>query len=140
MANSPANDIATMLQNDGVGTIATDLFVGREPDKTVKTITVFDTGSDQPAEPKWGRDYPTVQVRVRGTARDYNNTWATAESIKDALHSRPPETISGSKYVGIWALGDLIFLTYDESERPVVVANYRMIREYTTTVGHREPI
>lgn len=140
MANSPANDIATMLANDGIATIGTDLFVGREPDKTGQTITVFDTGADQPAEPKWGRDYFTVQVRVRGTPRDYDATWTKADTVKNRLHSRPAETIDGIVYAGVWALGDLIFLTYDESERPIVVGNYRTIREHTTVVGHREPI
>ena len=141
MANAPANDVATMLVSDGVGTLGTNLFVGREPDENdQETITVYDTGADQPAEPKWARDYPTVQVRVRGVPRDYNNAWSTADSIKRKLHSRPPETINGITYAGIWALGDLIFLTYDASERPIVVANYRIIREHTTTVGHREPI
>lgn len=140
MANSPATDITTMLVNDSIGVLGTDLFYGREPESSTKTITVYDTGADQPAEPKWARDYPTVQVRVRGTPRDYSNAWSTAESVKEKLHSRPPETINGVVYVGIWILGDLIFLTYDDSERPIVVANYRIIREHTTNIGHRTSI
>jgi hypothetical protein len=141
MANSPATDIATLLANDGHGTKGEDLFVSREPDtNSTLTTTVYDTGGERAAEPKWALDYPTVQVRVRGVRRDYDGAWGQAEAVKQSLHSRPTETVSSVAYYGIWTVGDIIFLTYDDSECPVVVVNFRMIREHTTTTGHRQPI
>ena len=124
--NPPSVDISTMLQSDGVGTIATDLFVGREPDSPDECITIYDTQGEG-ANPKFLLDLPTIQVRVRSNT--YLGAYDKIQSIKDKLLGRPTEVINSTRYVGIWAQTEIAFLQKDESERQLAVINFLINRE-----------
>lgn len=131
MANTPADDVVTMLENDGVGTAGTDLFVNKEPQKNSSPIAaIYDTGGYDPDATGKVYDKPTVMARVKGVDGGITAATALIQSIKSALHGREPETISGSRYKGIWQVGDIMFVEYDERNRPVFSANFRLQRTY----------
>ncbi len=111
MINSPAIDIARVLDNAGVaeeaiaGSSGWSVFVSKEPTAPDNVVTVYDTGGFDP-NPKFLLDYPTVQVRVRANKGDYIGAYTKIIEARDALLGFPPETIGGTDYIGIWSVGN----------------------------------
>ena len=138
--SSPAEDIAEILETDALGTRGTDLFAGQEPERSFLTITVLDTGGFPP-NPAWLRDEPTVQCRIRGVAGDYTVAWEKAQAIKDALLGRAPTVVGTTDYVFFIQMGDIIFLGYDDNNRPMIVSNWHLARELPSGVaGNRSAL
>jgi hypothetical protein len=129
--NPPSQDIKDFLVDAAVGTFEADLFVSKEPatDPTgnIPTITVYDTGGFDP-EAQYVYDRPTVQVRVRGARGGYLAAYAKAEAAKVALRTIFNETKNGTRYIGIWVLGDITSLGDDEKGRPILTLDIRMHR------------
>ena len=125
--NPPSQDISDILVGAGVGTFGTDLFISKEPDSPDACVTIFDTGGFDPVA-NYVYDFPTVQIRIRGGKMEYQTAFAKAQDVKDTLHGLSGETWNSTKYVGIWAQGDIIFVGYDESNRPVLTVNFRVHR------------
>jgi len=129
---TPAQEFATFLETAGLGVKGAasgwGIYVGREPSRPDQAITCFDTGGFD-ANPKWSQDQSTVQVRIRGARGDYVGTHAKALAVKDELLGKANVTVGGVKYVGIWAVGDIIHIGYDENDRPLFTTNWRAVRE-----------
>ena len=137
MAQNPASfDIATFLAAQGVGTVGTDIFVGREPSEPAFIISIFDVGGISP-NPKFLRDEPQVQCRVRGEVNDYNNAFAKAQLIKDILLGAQPQDLNGTDYVLFTQIGEILSLGYDENNRVALVSNWQLVRE-PDSGGNRE--
>ncbi len=134
--NPPSSDIATFLAAQGAGTIGTDIFVGMEPSEPDATITVYDTGGIAP-NPKFLRDEPQVQVRIRGAVNDYQNAWIKAQETKDILLGAQPQILNGTDYVLFVQIGEMIALGRDENNRPLIVSNWQLVREMASG-GNRE--
>ena len=137
---SPASEFSTMIANAGLGVkgAATGwaVFTGDGPDQPDSIITSIDTGSLQPPSPKFSRDFPTVQVAVRGDVEDFENGFAKCQAIKDELLGKTQEIIGVNNYIGIYMLTDIISLGRDEKERPRFSLNFRAVREQPAT-GNR---
>lgn len=146
MPNSPAADIVEYLlalspkivSKDMKGTLPL-VSVGIEPEVQNRAIlTIYDTGGP-PANPAYQRDYPRIQVRTKSKAPfDYPSAYNLQQQIKDILLGIERFEINGTLYVGIWQQTDIATLTSDYNNRPVLVSNYRMVREYETS--NRLPI
>ena len=138
-ANSPALDIATILQTNGLGTLGTDIFVGREPETPDQIITIYDTPGIAP-NAKYLRDEPTVQCRTRGRPDTYGATWILAQQIKDTLLGLAPQLIGGlSNYVLFVQIADISGAAGDSLNRPVLISNWQLVRELSSG-GNRIPL
>lgn len=134
---SPAFDIATLLIQEGVGKAGVNhddpsITVGFEREDRRLLMTIFDTGGPE-SNPAWGRDYPRIQIRTK--AKDpygYDEAYRLQQVTKDVLLGRPRQIINGTLYVGFWQQGDIQSLGMDRDNRPILVANYRLVREYGT--------
>lgn len=138
---SPADEFAEMLQTYGHGTIASsvgwNIAVGRENGEQNTVITCYDTGAFSDADPRYMRDFPTVQIRVRGNVGDYAGAFLKQEQIKETLIGRTAESVGTALYVGIYLLSDILSLGYDDNNRPIIVSNWRSVRELPAA-GQRE--
>jgi hypothetical protein len=136
-------DIRDILSTAGVGTVAStsgwSLQVSREPAVPDSVVTIYDTGGFE-SNAKWLLDNPTVQVRVRGNVNAYPAAYAKAQEVKDILLGIQPQTRNGTDYIGIWQTSDILFLQYDESNRPILVSNWRIVREPSSTGTPRLPL
>jgi len=88
----PAMDVANYLENQGIGTVNTDIFIGHirpaSQHVPVNSIFVQNTGGRPPQRflrTKTEIRYPSVQVLVRWSS--YEAGQAKAEAIYDALES-----------------------------------------------------
>ena len=127
--NPSSEDIKDILESSavGVGTFATDLFIGKEPDSPNACVTIYDTGGAEP-EAGYVYDYPTIQIRIRGEVGGYRNAYLKAKEVRDALHGRINEIWSSTRYIGIWAMSDILFLGIDDKQRPIFTVNFRIHR------------
>lgn len=136
MANLPSKDILDMLVTDGVLTAGgTDGFRNKEPGENdlkdgVPIAIIYDTGGFDPEATGKTFDKPTVNIRVKGKPSGVAAAQTLIQNIKAALHQRNSETRNGARYMGIWQIGEIAFVEYDDRNRPIYTANFRMHRTY----------
>ena len=89
------NDVADYLEDQGGGTVATDLFCGYFPDSPDDCMAVIDTGGSQPDKDLPTKD-PTFQVMIRSS--DYPTGRSKLDSVRSLLHQK-----SNVELVSWWA-------------------------------------
>lgn len=132
MAYNVAKDISDMLVTGGIGTFAAasgwGIYISKEPLTPNTVVTVYHTGGAEP-NAKWRLDFPTVQIRVRGDVNGYVAAHDKARAIFDLLLGKSPTTVNTNLYSGFWCMNDIIFLKYDDNNRPLFVINFRLAVE-----------
>lgn len=128
--NAPSVDIANLLESEGLGVFGGIsgwcIYIGTEPSKPDTTVTLYDTTG---AEPDYAAaiEYPAIQVRVRGSPYGYPAAYERAKDVRDLLIATNGVMLGGATY-SAWIMGDVAYLATDESQRPIFVANYRLMR------------
>lgn len=129
--NLSSEDIKDMLLSSAAAldmTFGTDLHIGSMPDSPNACVAIYDTSGSDP-DGNRAYFYPHIQVRVRGAVGGYRAAGMLARSIQGYLKERHNETWNSTAYVGIWAMGDILFVGHDEKNRPIFSVNFRLQRE-----------
>lgn len=92
--------IADYLQAQGLGTVATDLFVGFLPAQPDAATALYATGGPPPDLGRY--TYPTFQVRTRGA--DPRAAYDRGMAVLTALHGLHDRTLGSSYLVDCVAL------------------------------------
>lgn len=121
--SSVALDIAEYLEDQSIGVVGTDIFVGFQPDISDNIITIYVSGGSSPSIPI-DLEYPSIQVVVRNTS--YATCESKAYSIFNALHTTGNTSIEGSTYQGIYANQQPFSLGKDDQNRSEFVINFRI--------------
>lgn len=127
--NPPSEDIKDILEGTSVLalTFGTDLFISEMPPTPDQCVCVYDTGGYDP-EVNYTYERPTIQIRVRGAKGDYIAAHALTQSIRDTLNGEHNYTINSARHIGIWTVGDVLFVGYDDNHRPLLTVNFRLHR------------
>ena len=134
--NPASQDFKDILEDAGVGSFAATsgwgIYISREPDgdnyqNTV--VTLYDTGAADTPHPEIAFDEPMVQARVRGDVGGYPTAYDKILEVRDQLLGKYNFSQGGINYVGIWVTGDISFIGYDDSSRPILTVNFRAQRE-----------
>lgn len=124
---SPAYDIAMLLQSEGVGSFGSSsgwsIAVGSEPMSPHTTITLYDTGGLEPDTEQLDRR-PSFQIRVRG--HDYLAARSKMEEAIGILQAKTGVTLNGTRYLSFELQSDVVCLGKDDSERFLFTANFRV--------------
>ena len=129
--------IITGLLGSATLTAAWAVYVSAEPPETPNAvITVYDTGGRDP-DPKWKLDYPNVQIRVRGEKSAYSDAWIRTRKIRDLILGSNPQVIGQWRWESFLVVGDVNFIAYDQSRRPIFTINVRLIGEPLWTEPNR---
>jgi hypothetical protein len=123
---STAQDIATYLAAQSVGTFGTNIFVSREPPEPNECVTVYDTGGLEPDTDDLNLLRPKFQVRVRSAT--YEGGYTKQSLIRDLLILVAPIKTANSVFVAIMVDTDFISLGRDDKDRYTSTMNYRAIR------------
>lgn len=122
------DDLSAALVTSGVGQAtnpAADWFIylGYFQDQPDRAICIYEQGGEAPEE-LWAIDRPGAQVRVRGSADDYE---AVRTKIKDVfLNLHAQEAAIGAAYVFFYAKHSApISFGIDEKRRPSLAYNFR---------------
>lgn len=161
LPNSPADDLASILDEQGVGTVGEDLIVGpvklTTSNKHDVVIGLRDTPTDTAPNPAYGHDQPNVQVLVYSKDRTKRyECWQKAEEVKDTLLGTDPiaiqynddngrqvgEVVSGFDDADViyaaFIMEDEISSVVDDEEYMLLDFNFRLVREYN--IGNRKPL
>jgi len=134
-ANPPAFDVAHILAGEGVGALAATsgwrIGVGQEPESVSgqvphTCITLYDLPGTRLYSTRI--EEPVVQVRVRGSPGDYPGAYSKAQEVAQALFSVDGRLTGGWTYSTVRLEGDIGHLGYDEANRPLFVATYKLMR------------
>jgi hypothetical protein len=136
------DDIASYLQAQGLGVVATNIFKGTLPQDAVampdEVIALRETPGLPPARshdiPPARIEQPTVQVLVRGAPFDYATARQKAQAAWEALDGLGNQTIGTGFYLFIQALQSPFPLRMDALDRYEIVFNLRL--RGASSVGH----
>lgn len=123
-------DIAELLETSGAGlnlTIGTNLFVDTSPSTPDKCTTVIDTSGLAP-ELNYVYERVSIQILQRGKKYGYIDAYSTLHAIKTYLHGKNDITLSGTRYILIYVISDILSLGYDDNNRPLLSCNFRIHR------------
>lgn len=121
-----AHDIAEYLEDQTIGTVGTDIFVGIMPNTPDDCIVIWPYAG-QPPDIIWDGEYPSINVKVRNTAQDTG--WTKIYSIMKALHKLTNTTIESTLYHRIEAMGSPAYLERDQNNRYIFNINFSIIKE-----------
>ena len=128
--NQTTEDIKDMLESSAYGVdglaFGTNVFIGTMPDTPDLCVGLYDTGGYPPDEAQSGTYYPTLQIRVRGGA--YRAAYLVAQSIRNSLHQITNETYNSTRYIYIFASGDVLYIGKDDKDRPLFSINFRVAK------------
>lgn len=129
--NPVAYDIAMILDTEGVGTFATDIFVSKEPNDPDNCITIYSTGGipNQCLDLAENDEICYFQVRVRNN--NYLTCYSVLTSIQAEIQKAKYKTVTdsnGTTYYSIWSTTTPIDLQRDTTNRCIVVQNYACLR------------
>lgn len=96
-------DIAQYLEDEGVGTLGTNIFAGYFPDNVDSGVCVIDTGGVAP-DPDLPTRNKTFQVFIRGT--DYETGQDLVDTVRSTLHQISNQTIGSFYFYYVLALSD----------------------------------
>ncbi len=128
MSMSPASDIKDAILEQIAGyAFARNLFVSEMPESPDDCICIYDSGGFAPEagfESNYKYERPTVQVIVRGAVGKYLEAYSKASVIKNTLHNAHEQSWGVSRYIGIWAMSDILSIGPDEKNRPKLSVNF----------------
>lgn len=122
----PADQISSYLAGQGVGTEATDLFVGRMPDQPDALVCLFETpGAPLRASMVSAAEQRSLQARAR--AATYTAAQTRIEQVYRLLHGLHETDLDGAHFVVIEARQPPFSLGEDEKRRNLWVVNFRVV-------------
>ena len=126
--------IAQVLEDDGVGTFATDIFISKEPDSPDNAITIYSNGGIPDECLTHGErsgEILSFQVRVRNN--DYLTAQAVMESVRASIEKGNKTLVDsgGTNRLKIWMTSLPIDLKRDSTNRAIVTANFNVMRSYS---------
>lgn len=126
--------VAQILENEGVGTFATDIFVSKEPDSPDNALTLYDTGGVPDGclvKGERSGEVHTFQVRVRDN--DYLTGRAKLEDVREQLEKARHSLADsgGTNRFSFWLTSLPVDLQRDTTNRSVCVANFACMRSYS---------
>lgn len=122
-------DIATILEDNGFGTIGVDIFVGEDaPESPDSQIKIISTGTFNNDFPTIDLAYPTVQILNRGAMGSGQACEALSLSIKDFMKTVGNYSVNQARFVYINHLSGPVSLGLDESMRPIFSLNLVCLR------------
>jgi len=123
---APSVEIAALINTAGIATTGTDMFIGTIPEGVGGfAIQLLDSGGPSPV-PKYTRDYPEVQIIIRGDINGYAAAWAKGEAVKNLLLGHDPVTVGSIIYASFLMRSDLTFVGFDANKHPLFSLNFRL--------------
>lgn len=118
-------ELATLLQSAGIGTIASDLFISYLPADITPCVAIIDTGGMVPDIDLPTKE-PTFQVFIRSTS--YEAGKAKLDAVRSALHQKRNSTLAGGTYYYyIYALAEGGHIGRNEAGHDEFSINFKIL-------------
>lgn len=124
------DEIAAKLAAGGIGTVGSTIFIGEVPPEPDAMVCLFNYGAS-PNDYTFGAtgaiiEYPRFQAIARATT--YTAARSKIQSIYALLDAIVNETLSGTLYLRIYALGAPYDMPRDQNGRYVAQCNFEAYR------------
>jgi hypothetical protein len=124
LPNSPAKDIAILLDSENIAVLGENLFAYGAELKKGAQLVVIDTGGIESQQPQTYRT-PTFQLLCFGeVGAGADSAYELVKSAELFLLNKTQAIIQGTCYAQFLQRGDLAYLGKDENDRPVWSGNY----------------
>lgn len=135
------DELARHLQDNGIGTVGTNIFKSYSPDAPNSILIIYETGGDRPQDTfcstnsaTW--ENPRIQIVTRST--EYQVARNKAEDAFRTLIEVTNQTIkassldAGSFYLRISSIQSPFRLGVDENSRNLVACNFDVMKTLST--------
>lgn len=116
------------LQSDGIGTLATNIFLTIMPDTPDLCVLLVEDNGTGPTHTFGASAYaiqrPRIRAFVRGARNDYPTARAKAVAVRNSLGAIRNETISGVSFLTVTATSDLYPVSRDGDDRPILGVDF----------------
>lgn len=121
--------VGDYLVAQGFGTLGTNIFLAKMPNKPDTCICVYEGEGGMPDFTMGNTllDNPSVQIIVRAGVEDYPTARDTMQSIRLNLSQVANATLSGITVLRIAPIGSILPMGDDTNDRPHISANFRCI-------------
>jgi hypothetical protein len=119
------SEIAEYLEDEAIGTVDTDIFVGFMPDDPADCICLYEYAGSAPDWTGDGKKHMNPGLQVVGRGNVHATVRAKLQEIEDLLDGLVNTTIGTSFYVGIWAAQSIVPLGWDKN-LVKLAQNYRI--------------
>lgn len=134
--SNPAIDVATILENNGIGEIGKDIFVTSDvPSKPDFIVFITTTGVSEPESPQIPYSFPTIQVITRGNIGKYVECSDKMYEINALLHGMTDVIVNSMRYVYIYNAFGPLDMGLDDTRRPMIATNFNARRGFWPYLG-----
>lgn len=120
--------LATYLQTQGQGTVASTIFLTRTPDTPDATVTLYESAGTGPAHvfgaSVYAIDHQRIRVVCRAARNDYPAARSKAEAVRAVLGAIRSTTLSGVDIMSVMATSEIYPMTRDGDDRPFIGCDY----------------
>jgi len=132
MYSDIARDIATVLEDSGIGVFASSsdwgIYVHKEPTDPINCITIYDLdGSAANTLQEKTAEYYLFQVRVRCSG--FVGCREKLDEIDEVLNYKAPFTLDTTRYTSCTSAMNQQFLGYNDNNQAIMVKEYRGFRK-----------
>ncbi len=125
-------ELGAYLVAQGIGTLATDLFLGFLPDTPDDCVVLYEYGglaSEHTFKATPGAAWENPRVQIVARAKVYNTGRTKIENTYKKLDGLINTTMTGVRYLGIFAIQSPFFLDRDERGRNKFAFNAQVMKE-----------
>lgn len=120
--------LATYLQTQGLGTVATNIFLSRMPENPAVCITLYESQGVGPTHvfgpSAKAIDHQRIKCMTRGVSHDYTGTRTLCNNVRETLGAVRNTTLSGVQILSILPTSELYPIERDHDERPRIVCDF----------------
>lgn len=132
MAISILEAIGAKLATDGIGTLATNIFLSLMPDTPDVCVAVYEYAGLSPldtfgASVTVALDRPAIQVMTRASRNDYVTARDKAVDVRNSLAKISNQTLSGIQVLRIAPTSAINPMGLDDKDRPLVIINFAAV-------------
>lgn len=124
------DDLGAFLATAGVGTVGTNIFLGRLPDDPDKCLALFESPVQGGPQDTFGRDtapvYELPGLQVQSRAATYTEARSFIQSAWNELVKIGNETLTATYYLRCEPLESPVPLDRDDAERMKFKADFRV--------------
>lgn len=116
--------LGAQLQNNGVGVLATNIFLGVMPDEPDLCVLIVEDNGVGPMQTFGAAPYsierPRIRVFCRASRNDYPAARAKAVAVRASLGAIRNQTIEGVNFLSVLPTSDFYPVGRDGDDRPVI--------------------
>jgi hypothetical protein len=120
--------LGTYLQSAGIGTLGTNLMLGRLPDDPDACVALFESTGMSPSHVMGSSvaaiDRPRIRVVCRAERLDYPAARTKAAAVRASLGAVRDTTLSGIKIMTIVSTSEIYPVRFDSDDRPVMGCDF----------------